>query len=376
MTEEKTGRPQEGEPEQTEEKKVQSDIPARPTLVRSESDKMIGGVAAGLAHHFGWDVTVVRLVFLLAMIFGGSGFVAYILAWIFIPASDGEPVNLRGRFSRLPGWVLPAAGVFLFVAVVSGLSWDRPGPVLAVALFGVGALLLREPVSERAPHAASLEAGSAAGATEMTRSEQRRRHESSVLGLYTVAAAFLVVAAAALLDRWDAIDMDGGRYLAAGLLVVGGGLLVGGFFGRGRALIPLGLLMVPFVIVSGIVDVPLEGYVGERSFQLHGAMADTSYEMLAGSTTVDLTQASAANDPRLDVDMAFGEFIIEVPADWRINLTGEMQGGEVNFFGETFDGVSLDLARTAGPETASESLTIDVNAGFGEIRIIQRGGTL
>ena len=361
-------------PEDTKEKSMQGDVSARPTLVRSESDKMIGGVASGIAHHFGWDVTVVRLVFLFAMVLGGSGFMAYILAWIFIPSAEGEAVDLRRRFSQLPGWALPAAGVFLFLVVVSDLSWDHPGPFLALVLFGAGALLLREPASA----SGSTPAGTTpvATGTAVTAGHPRRRYESSALGLYTVAAVFLTIAGAALLDRWGAIDMDGGRYLAAALMVVGAGLLVGGFLGRGRALIPLGLVMVPFVIVAGIVDVPLQGYVGERSHSVYGVMADTSYEMLAGSTTVDLTQASAANDPRLDVDMAFGEFVIEVPADWRIELTGEMQGGEVNFLGDTFDGVSLDLARTAGPETATESLTIDVEAGFGEIRIVQEGGTL
>ena len=380
-----------GEPEQTKETNMQGEIPARPTLVRSESDRMIGGVAAGIAHHFGWDVTVVRLVFLIAMVLGGSGFMAYILAWIFIPAADGEPINLRGRFSQLPSWVLPAAGVLLFLAVVSDLDWDHPGPFLAVALFGAGALLLREPSSAtpRTPQSqnaavsapattASMGAtsqGFSGTATAPIEHEARRKHESSPLGLYTVAAVFLTVAGASLLDRWNAIDMDGGRYLAAALTVVGAGLLVGGFFGRGRALIPLGVVLLPFVIVAGIVEVPLEGYVGERSFAVHGTMADTSYEMLAGSTTLDLTQASAAEDPRLDVNMAFGEFVIEVPADWRIDLTGEMQGGEVNFFGEKFEGVSLDLSGTRGPESATESLTIDVDAGFGEIRIVQEGDT-
>ncbi len=42
-------------------------------------DKKIAGVCAGIAEHFGWDVTVVRLVYLIATILTGSA-----LAWIYL----------------------------------------------------------------------------------------------------------------------------------------------------------------------------------------------------------------------------------------------------------------------------------------------------
>ena len=42
-------------------------------------DKKIAGVCGGIAEHFGWDVTIVRIVYLLAAIFTGSA-----LAWIYL----------------------------------------------------------------------------------------------------------------------------------------------------------------------------------------------------------------------------------------------------------------------------------------------------
>jgi phage shock protein PspC (stress-responsive transcriptional regulator) len=46
---------------------------------------VIGGVCSGLAVHYGWDVTMVRLVWVLCVLFGGTGVLAYIIAWIVIP---------------------------------------------------------------------------------------------------------------------------------------------------------------------------------------------------------------------------------------------------------------------------------------------------
>lgn len=54
-------------------------------LYRDEQNKTIAGVCAGLAEYLSIDVTIVRLVFLLALIFHGGGFLAYIIFWIVMP---------------------------------------------------------------------------------------------------------------------------------------------------------------------------------------------------------------------------------------------------------------------------------------------------
>lgn len=53
-------------------------------LYRSRHGK-IAGVCQGLADYFNVDVTVVRLVALLAVLFGTLGFWAYIIGWIVMP---------------------------------------------------------------------------------------------------------------------------------------------------------------------------------------------------------------------------------------------------------------------------------------------------
>ena len=63
-------------------------------LYRSENDKMIAGVCAGLAEFFGLDVSLVRLVAVLMALLGGHGILVYAILWIVVPkAPAGYPTT-------------------------------------------------------------------------------------------------------------------------------------------------------------------------------------------------------------------------------------------------------------------------------------------
>ncbi len=74
-------------------------MPARP-LMRPRVGRQIAGVCAALARRYGWDVTVVRILAVLALILS-SGLigVAYVAAWIGIPE---EPLSLPGSPGAYP----------------------------------------------------------------------------------------------------------------------------------------------------------------------------------------------------------------------------------------------------------------------------------
>ncbi|EAC5861380.1 TPA_asm: PspC domain-containing protein [Listeria innocua] len=59
-------------------------------LYKSSSQKMIAGVCGGLAEYFGIEVTIVRLIWVAATLFFGSGILLYILAAIIIPKATPE----------------------------------------------------------------------------------------------------------------------------------------------------------------------------------------------------------------------------------------------------------------------------------------------
>ena len=81
-----------------------TDQPAARQLRRSADDRMLAGVAGGIARYLGADVTLVRVIIAALALFTGAGAALYIAAWLLIP-EDGEdqPVAaawIAGRRNR------------------------------------------------------------------------------------------------------------------------------------------------------------------------------------------------------------------------------------------------------------------------------------
>ena len=57
-------------------------------LMRSTTDRRIAGVCGGVAKYLNVDPTVVRIVFLLALLFGSLGFWAYLIIWLAAPEDN------------------------------------------------------------------------------------------------------------------------------------------------------------------------------------------------------------------------------------------------------------------------------------------------
>jgi phage shock protein PspC (stress-responsive transcriptional regulator) len=59
-------------------------------LRRSGDDKMVAGVAGGLARYLNADVTLVCVVIAALALFTGAGVALYIAAWLLIPADGSD----------------------------------------------------------------------------------------------------------------------------------------------------------------------------------------------------------------------------------------------------------------------------------------------
>ena len=54
-------------------------------LTRPRDGRMLAGVCAGFAQRYGWEVVIVRLIVLLAIVFAGVPVIAYLIAWVVMP---------------------------------------------------------------------------------------------------------------------------------------------------------------------------------------------------------------------------------------------------------------------------------------------------
>ncbi len=72
-------------------------------LYRSNKDKMLGGVAGGLAEYFAIDPTLVRIIFVVSLFAGGAGVLAYIILWMVVPEEPFAFASPNAGAGSTPG---------------------------------------------------------------------------------------------------------------------------------------------------------------------------------------------------------------------------------------------------------------------------------
>ena len=121
-------------------------------LNRSMTNKVIGGVAGGIAQSFGWDPAFVRLGFVLLTLAHGGGLLLYIVLMLVLPKASQPSVLQQtvadGRHSAYQapsarrnqtlGYVLLGIGAIMLASML-----HLPGPVLASLVLAGGWYLLR-----------------------------------------------------------------------------------------------------------------------------------------------------------------------------------------------------------------------------------------
>ena len=79
------------------------------TLKRSETDRVIAGVAGGVAQRFGLSATLVRLAWVVSVLFGGFGVLAYLILWIVLPKGTMHTPAIRVAEERYARGEITAA---------------------------------------------------------------------------------------------------------------------------------------------------------------------------------------------------------------------------------------------------------------------------
>jgi phage shock protein C len=124
--------------------------------VRSQTDRVIGGVAAGLADYLNADTALVRIAWaLLVPLTGGAAFLAYLVAWVVVPEApitpyatpSGPPTDAdtTDADAGTPATVPSPAYASAPTTARSGGDDNRAGLVVGIGLVLIGLwFLLRE----------------------------------------------------------------------------------------------------------------------------------------------------------------------------------------------------------------------------------------
>lgn len=362
-------------------------------LVRPHDDRVIAGVAAGLARYFDMSPLVYRIAFFALLFLGGAGIVLYVAAWLVIPDERrGESVvgeALRDRRDR--PWLVAGVGL-IAVALLLGIGhmelWpfsDSDG-LWFVALV-VGIVLVAWQLSERRPGGASAVAqgstpapppadADADGDWETTQiaapvpaPPPRRRFPVFLptLGIVIAGAGVL-----GILEAADVVDVDWTLALAGGVVIVGLAVAVGAFFGAAGALAAFGVMLVALMALAVSLDIPLRGPIGERTERPATASElERDYEQSIGDLTVDLRDVDLpSGTTRVDASVGIGELVVYVPRDARVVVDADVKGGNLNVFGHEEDGWEVSERQTLGTFGGDDStLVLDAEVGYGNLEV-------
>ncbi|HWH32955.1 MAG TPA: LiaF domain-containing protein, partial [Egibacteraceae bacterium] len=202
------------------------------------------------------------------------------------------------------------------------------------------------------------------------------RRPKSRLGRLTLALMFLALGVAGFLDATAVLSPSAGDYAALVLAAVGTGLVIGAWWGRARALIPLGVVLVPVVLVASILPEgpSLAGGSGEvYERPASSAALEQEYRLGAGQLTVDLRDVVLAPGEvrALRVTVGFGEVTVVLPDSVTVVARADAGIGTVDLFGMRTGGLEPQLGgeRTGSPFSGTLDLT--ARAGVGQVRVVR-----
>lgn len=372
-------------PSETVEQPAAGPAPQPRRLVRYPERGPGAGVAEGLGMYFGLDPVIFRIAFVLLAFAGGSGILAYLVAWVVMPtAGPGDPVTPAARADneQLMTW----AGIGLIVVAAAMLfsgPFDMfgPGGLWALLLIGGGLLLFHTDKNrqETPPAEAGPPPSGAAVPTSPARPPAPQPAPppapSSPLGRMTAGLALVAAGLAALLDYAGAVDVGATEYLALLLVVVGGGLLVSTWWGQARGLIGAGIVLLALLAVSVATSsaVHVAGGVGERAWTpATAAEVEPAYELFAGEGVLDLRDVALTEDTHVRAGITFGSLTVLVPEDTAVVVTAQATGGEIDLLGEQMSGLGVDHRIAVDGARGSPELYLDLRVVFGEIIVRHR----
>lgn len=203
----------------------------------------------------------------------------------------------------------------------------------------------------------------------------RPRPPRSPLGRLTFSVALLALGLLAVIDLLGA-SVPLAVYPATALAIVGVGLLVGAWYGRGRGLIALGIILTLMLGAFGTISIARGVKGGEVTWRPASlSQMDSSYDSAFGNATLDLTNVdfSGASSPSdIHVGVRFGNLTVILPPNVDATVTTRVTGGNANVFGDTQSGISSEpntVTDLGSDGRGGGELHLDANVNFGNLEV-------
>jgi phage shock protein PspC (stress-responsive transcriptional regulator) len=344
-TESNQPQPQESQPQ------PDGESPPRPRkLLRSRSERVLGGVCGGLGRYFNVDPIIFRIAAIALVLLGGAGLLLYLAAVLLVPAEDSPAATAPGQ-GQNRALVVVGVVVLLLVAwpFLLGGGLLLAGLLIPLAILVAAGVLVWWLVAGEGP---SGDAGDIA--------------KRAALGIGVLIGCALI----ALCGAWAAAA--GGDTVVAILVIAAGLAVLAGAFLR-----PVRWLILPAVslaLAAGCVSaagVDLDGGVGEREYRpASSADLHDRYELGMGELVIDLRDTDLpAGDVPLELDLGIGAARVLVPEDVCVAAHAELGMGEVRVLGRRNDGVDVDYEEAPDASSEVTRLVLDAEVGIGELRV-------
>ncbi|MEW2355817.1 PspC domain-containing protein [Spirillospora sp. NPDC029432] len=408
-------------------------------LAREADGRILGGVCTGLGRYTGIDPVVYRVGFAILVFSHGQGIPLYVAAVLFMPAAPGRAAVAERLFRRRfdAAGVLSVLGALLCAAVAlsllgtglfgAGVSTDTVAVLTVLGLVmlvahGRGVDLaaaarafperlqghppLPEDEAEEKPMAVSFEKSSRRGApggdlpegmvdlarfsgpraappapepvrepAGATAAVEKCRGGHSPLTSVTLLGA--LAAGAAVFPMARVYDGPQATMIvsATALAVIGGGLLLGGWF-RARGLAAMGTVLTCALLTSSVAaEAPPGARYGEIEWRPVDASAAQDYKVGAGTGRLDLTALPLRPGQRVSVnaEIWFGELDVRLPAAARVEVDARIGLGDLDLPGRSIGGPNARSSQVLEPEGPRAEdppvIVLRIRGRFGDVRV-------
>jgi phage shock protein C len=133
-------------------------------LYKSRHDRLIDGVCGGIGEYFGVEVTIIRIIWVLTILFGGWGIFLYLAAMIIMPVNpehiaqqhSGEMRKIKTGNARVWGLILVSIGLLFLINNFGwfafyrfwDISWSVIFPIMII-LFGMALIYSQQQARRR-----------------------------------------------------------------------------------------------------------------------------------------------------------------------------------------------------------------------------------